>query len=350
MKGEVRIGVPHELDDLLIGSVVSRLARAERRDVKTTADAVRYVRFDVAHLRAVNDYRIIDKIPLETATKLIGSARTMLRATATTARLERAQIGGSYSRIGDDVVREAFMGHTERGSFIIPVLVPIPEPEQPDPGQPTLYDEHEDPIRYKAASEPFERRVVRTFAQSMQAVHDIVVEPGRTPNTDQMHELVYRGVSREFCTALVNVLDESAIGEFETTVDWAPVVPAPDTMPRQVSISAEAVDLVRSLAERLRQQKAPSKQMFSGTIVQFRHEDHDDPFGEIAVSTMRRGRPSEVRVRLPLEDYRKAWEWHNAGRAVLVEGLIRRSPGKPGIVDDPARFQPLDELMLPGSV
>lgn len=350
VKGEVRIGVPHELDDLLIGSVLSRLARAERRDVKTTADAVRYVRFDVAHLRAVNDYRIIDKIPLETATKLIGSARTMLRATATTARLERAQIGGSYSRIGDDVVREAFMGHTERGSFIIPVLVPIPEPEQPDPEQPTLYDEHEDPIRYNAASEPFERRVVRTFAQSMQAVHDIVVEPGRTPNTDQMHELVYRGVSREFCTALVSVLDESAIGEFETTVDWAPVVPAPDTMPRQVSISAEAVDLVRSLAERLRQQKAPSKQMFSGTIVQFRHEDHDDPFGEIAVSTMRRGRPSEVRVRLPVEDYRKAWEWHNAGRAVLVEGLIRRSPGKPGIVDNPARFQPLDELMLPDPV
>lgn len=89
--------------------------------------------------------------------------------------------------------------------------------------------------------------------------------------------------------------------------------------------------------------------MFSGTIVQFRHEDQSDPFGEIAVSTIRRGRPSEVRVRLPLQTYREAWEWHNAGRAVLLEGLIRRASGKPGIVDEPARFQPLDELMLPDS-
>lgn len=120
-------------------------------------------------------------------------------------------------------------------------------------------------------------------------------------------------------------------------------------MPRQVSISAESVDLVQFVADRLRQQTAPSRQVFSGPIIQFRHEDHDDPFGEIAVSTMRRGRPSEVRVRLPIQTYREAWEWHNAGRAVLVEGVIRRSPGKPGVVDDPARFQPLDEMMLPGS-
>lgn len=349
LKGNARIGVPHDPDDVLIGSVLSRLARTERRDLKATADAVRHVRFDVTNLRAVNDYRIIDKIPLETATKLISSARTMLRATATTARWERAQIAGGYSRIGDEVIREAFMGHTERGSFIIPVLVPVPEPEQPNPERPTLYDDQAEPVVHNAPPEPFERRAVRTFAQSMQAVHDLIVEPGRMPNTDHIHELVYRGVSREFCTALVNVLDENAISEFETIVEWAPVMPAPDTMPRQVSISAQAVDLVRSVADRLRQQRTPSKHVFSGTIIQFRHENHDDPFGEITVSTMRRGRPSEVRVRLPLDTYREAWEWHNAGRAVLVEGLIRRSPGKPGTVDNPARFQPLDELMLPDS-
>ncbi|MFI6031350.1 hypothetical protein [Amycolatopsis magusensis] len=347
-KGDSRIGVPFEPDDVLIGSVLGRLARVEDRDLKAIADAVRHVRFDVTNLRAVNDLRIVDKIPLGTATKLISSARTMMRATATTARWERAHIGSSYSRIGDGVVRDAFMGHTERGSFIIPVLVPIPEPEQPESVESTLFDEHDEPVMYNAAPEPFERRVVRTFAQSMQAVHDLIVEPARTPSTDNIHELVYRGVSREFCSALVKVLNESAIAEFETTVDWAPVVPAPDTMPRQVSISADAVDLVQQVADRLRQQRTPTRQIFSGTIVEFRHEDPNDPFGEIAVSTMRRGRPAEIRVRLRVERYREAWDWHNAGRAVLVEGIIRRAPGRPGMVDEPIRFQPMDELMLPG--
>lgn len=348
LKGDARIGVPHEPDQIVIDSILSRLARAERRDVKATADAVRHVRFDVTHLRAVNDQRIVDKIPLGTATKLVNSARMMLRATATTARWERAQIAGSYSRIGDDVVREAFMGHTERGSFVIPVLVPIPEPEQPEGEQPTLYD-RADPVLHNAAPEPFERRVVRTFAQSMQAVRDLVVQPDRAPDPERIHELVYRGVSREFCTALGNVLGASAIGEFETTIDWSRVAPAPDTMPNHLSISSEAADLVRSVADRLRQERVPSRQVFSGRIVQFRHEKRDDPFGEIAVLTMRRGRPSEVTVRLPLERYREAWEWHNAGRAVLVEGTIRRAAGKPAIVDNPLRFQPLDQLMLPGS-
>ncbi len=346
-KGDARVGVPNEPDDVLISSVLSRIARVEQREFQVTADAVRNVRFDVTHLRAANDYRISDKIPLGTATKLISSARMMLRATATTARWERAQIAGSYSRFGDEVIRKSYMGHTERGSFIIPVLVPIPEPEQPDSRQPTLYDDHAEPVLHTAAPEPFERRVVRTFAQSMQAVRDLVVDPGLRPNPDQIHELVYRGVSREFCSALASILNESAIGEFETIVAWSPVAPAPETMPRQVSISAEAVDLVVSAAEGLRQQRSPSKQTFSGTIIQFRHENRDDPFGEIAVSTMRRGRQSEVRVRLPLDTYRAAWDWHNAGRAVLVEGIIRKSPGKSGIVDTPVRFQPLDELMFP---
>ncbi|WP_084144680.1 hypothetical protein [Amycolatopsis jejuensis] len=349
VKGEARIEVPDEPDDALLESVLRRLANVEDRNIKTTAEAVRYVRFDVTHMRAVNDYRIIDKIPLEAATKLIGSARKMLRATATTARWERAQIGSSYSRIGDEVVREAFMGHTERGSFVIPVLVPIREPEPPDPARPTLFDSHDEPVVYDAAAEPFERRVVRTFAQSMQAVHDLVVDPDRTPTTDHIHELVYRGVSREFCAGLANVLEASAIGEFETRVEWAPVVPAPDTMPRRVSISAESADLVRLVAERLRQQLPPSLQVFSGTIVSFRHENPEDPFGEIGVSTIRRGRASEIKVRLPLATYREAWEWHNAGRAVLVEGVIRRLPGKPSIVDAPARVHPVDDLVIPTS-
>lgn len=350
VKDGVRVGVPSELDDDLARGVVERLARAEQRSPRAVADGVRYLRYDVTHLRAANDYRIVDKIPLDTASKIIASARAMLRATATTARWERAQIGGSYSKRGDDVVRDAFMGHTERGSFIIPVLVPIPEPAEPDIHQLTLdHDPHDRAEVHSAPAEPFERRVVRTFAQSMQAVHDVVVEPARVPATDQMHELVYRGVSREFCVALANVLGESAVAEFETHVEWAPTVQAPTTMPQSITIDADAVDLVKAVAEKLRQHKITPRQVFSGTIVQLRHDHFDDPFGEIAISTVRRGRQSEVRVRLPMARYREAWDWHYAGRAVLVEGAVRRTPGRPSIVDDPIRCYPVDDLFLAGA-
>jgi hypothetical protein len=119
---------------------------------------------------------------------------------------------------------------------------------------------------------------------------------------------------------------------------------------RSVSIDSEAVDLVKAVANRLRQQKVDPNQIFSGTIVQLRHENPNDPFGEIAVSTMRRGRPSEVLVRLPLALYRQAWEWHYAGRAVLVEGIVRSAPGRPLRVDTPSRVHPVDEMFIPDVV
>ncbi len=340
-----RIGVPTAEDSDLVSGVVGRLAAAERRTPKEVVAAAKYLLFDVTHLRAANDSRIADAIPLETGVKILASARAMLRATATTARWERAHIATNYSKLGDDVVRQALMGHTQKGSYVIPVLVPIPEPSEPDLHQPTLDHNHEE--LHRAPSEPFERRVVRTFAQSMQAVREIVVDRAQAPTTNQVHELVYRGVSREFCTALARILDQRAIGEFEATVAWAPAVPAPETMPRSVTIEAEAGDLVRLVAEKLRQQKVDPSRVFSGTIVQLRHESHDDPFGEIAIATVRQGRAAEILVRLRMDQYLEAWNWHYQGRAVLVEGTIRRAPGKPLRVDNPTRCHPVDEMMLP---
>jgi hypothetical protein len=338
-----KIGVPHDDDDTdLIEGSVQRIARLEKRTLKETIDSVRFLLYDVTHLRAANDRQIADTIPLDAASKILSSARKMLQATATTARWERAQIGSKYSVIGNRVAKQALMGHTERGSFVIPVLVALPEPELPDIHEkPLLEDFH------RAAPEPFERRVVRTFAQSMQAVQDIVVEPAREPTDDQVYELVYRGVSREFCTSLAGILSEPSVAEFGSKVDWAPAVTPPTTLTKSISIDSDAVDLVKAVANKLRQQKVDPNQVFSGTIVQLSHESPDDPFGEISIDTMRHGRQSEVQVRLPLDLYSQAWDWHYAGRAVLVEGAVRKVSGKPLQVDVPVRIQPVDEMMNP---
>jgi hypothetical protein len=342
-KGDRRIGVPASPDAHSIRGIIERVALSEQRNPKDVADSARFLLFDVTYLRAANDYRTFDTIPLETASRVINSGRAMLRATATTARSERAQIGQGFSRIGDAVVKHALMGHTEKGSFVFPVLVPLPGLPEPDMHQPML--DHGTPLFHRSAPEPFERRVVRTFAQSMQALQELVVQPARTPTTDNIHELVYRGVSREFCTALAGILSETSVAEFETRVDWSPVVPAPETMPRNISIDADAVELIEAVALRLYQQKVDPRQVFSGTIVQLRHEDESDPFGEIAISTVRKGHQSEILVRLPMVEYRHAWEWHSSRQAVLVEGSIRRTPGtKRLIVDNPIRCHPVDEL------
>jgi hypothetical protein len=342
----VRIGVPHEDDEFLIKGSIDRIAKYERRTVKEVTDSVRFLLYDVTHLRASNDRFITDTIPLEAAAKILSSSRRMLQATATTARTERAHIGKSFSKLGNDVVRQILMGHTERGSFVIPVLVALPEPSPLDFHEDTLLEDLGDSSFHRAAPEPFERRVVRTFAQSLQAVQEIVVEPAKVPTVDQIYELVYRGVSREFCTSLSGILKEPSVAEFGATIDWAPAITPPRTL-STVSITADAAELVQNVANKLRQTKVDPNQVFTGTIVQLRHESPLDPYGEIAVSTVRRGHQSEVLIRLPVDLYENAWQWHSQGRAVLVEGVVRREPGQRLRVDLPTRFHPVDEMFLP---
>jgi hypothetical protein len=339
-KGTSRIGIPDYIDDDLLRGIVERISTTEGRRPAEVSDAIRYLFFDVTNLRAANDFRIVDTIPLTAAAQIIGSARTMLRSTATTARRERSQIDGNYSDYGDAVVNEALMGHTEQGSYIIPVLVAIPRPSEPDVHEPTL----DEPLFHRAPPEPFERRVVRTFAQSMEALRSVVVEPARRPTPDQLHELVYRGVSREFCTSLADILHEPAVAEFEAQISWSPAISAPEALPKRITIESDAVELVEQVANRLRRQRVDSSRVFSGTIVELRHEA-DDPFGEIAISTMWKGRSCEIHVRLPVTAYNQAWSWHQSGEAILVEGVVRRAK-RHLLVDSPDRVVPLSETVL----
>ncbi|MFF0271817.1 hypothetical protein [Streptomyces sp. NPDC004330] len=299
---------------------------------------------DVAFLRAANDHKITDTIPLEAAVTMIGSTRKLLRASGTTAWREQSEIGGNYVRRGDAVLKSARMDHTIEGSFVIPILVPLTQPI--DKPIPSPRDENLE--LFASAPEPFERRVTRTFAQSILAVREIIVQPERFPSASDLQDVVLRGVSREFCSAVAAILSEPAVAEFETRFDWANAVPAPSTMPESVLIESEAVERIELVAEKLKRSRIDQRSIFSGDIVELRHMT-DEPFGDIWVSTIRRGRRSEIKIRLPFDHYQQAVAWHHAQRAVIVEGKVTLGPSRRLVVDSAVSCRPIDEILLPGS-
>jgi hypothetical protein len=297
---------------------------------------------DVTFLRAANEYRITDTIPFESASTVIGSARKLLRASGTTAWRERGEIGGNYARRGDEVLRSARMDHTRDGSFVIPLLVPLSAPAERVSGE-TVSPDLE---LFTSAPEPFERRVTRTLAQSVQAVREIIVQPEHSPTMSELHAVVERGVSREFCSALASILSDPAVGEFETRFDWAESIPAPETMPKSVVIESEAAVRIEEAARKLKKGRIDTRSMFSGDIVELRHVT-DEPFGFIWVSTIRKGRRSEIRVRLPFSAYQDALTWHHSQRVVIVEGQIEVGVGRRLVVESPVSCRPIDEIFLP---
>ncbi|MCT9139113.1 hypothetical protein [Streptomyces violarus] len=338
------IGVPAVNDPGIASGIVERIARQEQRSPKDVALSIRYHLMDVTYLRAANDYAITDTIPFEAASTVITSARKLLRAVGTTAWNERGEIGGNYARQGDAVLRRARMDHTQEGSFIIPILVPLSHMED----VPGAAPQEADLELFQAAPEPFERRVTRTLAQSLMAVKEIIVEPESSPTVGDLHAVVARGVSREFCTALAKILTEPSVSEFETSFAWASSVPAPETMPSAVSIESDASEKIEEAAGKLKRHRIDSTSTFSGNIVELRHVG-DDPFGIATISTVRRGRRSEIRVRLPYETYQEAIIWHRARRVVIVDGEVKHGVGRRLVVDNPVDCRPIDEILLPMS-
>lgn len=320
--------------------IVDRLARWAQLTHVEVARRIQHQFVDVTRLRAANDIVIADSIPLAAGASMVTSAAAMLRAAGTTSVRLRGNIAGNFSRFGDDVVAQARMGHTEQGSFIVPILMPL----SPSP-QPAIEPQIEGMEGLTDSYEPAERRVTRTLAQALAALDAHIIQPAREVKRSDLHGFVEAGGSRELVVAVSRILAEPAVETLETAFAWAGAVDPPAAAPAKVTVPAAAAELLEQSRRLLRDTKLSSAQLLSGPIVEIRMPP-GDPFGEISIQTVRAGRPCEVRVRLKAEQVDRAHQWAVAKRAVLVEGAVQSQRGQPLRILTPRRVLPVDETML----
>jgi len=183
--------------------ITERVAMLEGGKVADVAARLGGQALDIANLRAAKDLVIRDTIPYAAGVTLVQSSWTMLRSSATTALGQRALIR-NYSKTGDDLIATARMAHTRKGSFIIPIVLPLTEPA------PTAKGKREPPLLpgmgLTTVPEPPERRVMRTFAEALVTLDREVVQPEREPRANVDSDLVRSGVSHQFAAALHRVL------------------------------------------------------------------------------------------------------------------------------------------------
>jgi hypothetical protein len=193
--------------------------------------------------------------------------------------------------------------------------------------------------------EPAERRVTRTLAQALSALQEHVIEPAKEVRKTELHPFVDAGGSRELVNALSNVLTQESVAQFTASFSWAEAVPGATSLPTTFQVPAAAQDLLKQSSRLLRDLKVSRTQVLTGPVVLIEHPP-GDPFGEIAIQTMRNGRVARVHVRVRVEELDQAHEWMREERTVLVEGAVRAQRSQPLMVDKPRRVGPLDETML----
>jgi hypothetical protein len=189
---------------------------------------------------------------------------------------------------------------------------------------------------------------MRTFAEALTAIDRQIIQPARHPQRSELAALVAVGLSREFVSAVHDIVSDPAVGSFGADFSWAPGLRPPPSASRGVEIPTEARELLEYTASLLATTRVDTMETVSGPIVEVRHIP-EDPIGSIAVQTVRNGRPAEVRITLTAGELDRALEWMRSGRTIIAEGNITRTPGHPLRLERPSSLQPLDERMLPQS-
>jgi hypothetical protein len=336
---EAAIGVPNRIvpGTTEWRSVVESVAAYEHRSFEEIAETIRNQFIDVTQLGIASDY-ITLSVPLSAGATLLTSVRMMLRAAAMAANRPRADIL-NFSRGAESIANEARLAHTREGSYIIPLLMPLPPP-QDDPARQPITGMETERVEY----EPAERRVTRTLAQALAAVQQGIVEPAREPQARDITPLIAAGVSRQFVGAVKAILANQAVGEFKAAFQWAGAITPPGGVPPRVELPAEAEPLLETAERLLKSSRRDPGQIITGPIVMVRRLP-DAASGEIAVQTMRGRRTSEVWVELPAQQVDNAHDWMRQRRAVVVEGQLVRERGHLRI-PEPTNIHPLDDAFL----
>ncbi|NIJ03320.1 hypothetical protein FHR86_003679 [Paenarthrobacter ilicis] len=327
---------PH---DFVWTGVIERIASASHTSPSSIESAILNMFVDVTEFRAADDILIQGSIPVEAGFSLMSTARTLLRASATTSRGPKALIGGNYSRPGERIVEKARFGHTIQGSYILPMLVPISRAAE-DHGSLLPRDP-----KVRSAFEPEERRATRTMAQALSAIQNRIVEPAHAPSAAVISDLVIAGVSREMVTALHQLLTEDSVSTFDASFRWATGLDEPQRLPERVEIPAGAAEVLKLTSDRMRPLKKGKTETITGPIVQLR-DDQAVVFGDVYIQTMRNGRPCEVAVRLRGHELEQSHAWFMGREVLVIEGTIESLPGQGLRLDNPVRVQPLRETLL----
>ena len=89
------------------------------------------------------------------------------------------------------IARQARMAHTEDGSYVVPIWMPLAPP--PDDEQSLFTDEDEQRLPVETS----ERRVTRTLTQSLDAVQKVIVQPANAPrNSGDLMPVIAAGGSK----------------------------------------------------------------------------------------------------------------------------------------------------------
>ena len=302
-------------------SLLGIIAQEEGRDQLSVYRDLVVADRDVIRVRAP-DADDDGSIKIESGVELVLHAKDLLMAAACAAKDPRASYRAGKNKDASDYMGRVRLGQTEQGSFVVTLLAPVP-PSLDLPGtQERFWPELVD--------EPFDRRVTRMLADSLEAAKGAAEGAVRNEGLSAFTKVVAKGVNANLCEALAALIDS---GEgLQVAVTWARTRPAPEAR-RSIEFSKAEAGLFKEAASQFRSHEPRPDERFEAFVVKL-DRDQTQSEGQVTLRAAIDGQQVSIKTILPPDLYSQAVEANNKRLMVSLTGDLKRK-GQRWQLDDP---------------
>lgn len=260
--------------------------------------------------------RMSSSLSLTTATRLIEKARQTLIVGASVASSDknRAYFGSRKPDAALNFINDVRLGQTERGSYIIKVISPLPKELLNK--QATLPSIPKIP--------PFQRQAVEKTFIGLNSLKEVLMETHKRGRFffDPFYERISDGVNADLCEALLGKGDNRDNSPLNFSVSWSPsfVINIQESIPVKITFEPKYYDYIEEAAKEFRK-KEPEEVVFTGYVVEL-HKEHENGDGDITVATHLDDKRRKIRMMLSSNDYKLATQAHDKWLEVKIKGVL----------------------------
>jgi len=299
--------------------VLALLSEAEDRSQLEILHDVPLVSRDIVRLRAIVQGRTDGTMPLADAAQIAQAARNLMLAAACSAVEPRRAWPARKPVQATAYLSELSLGQTERGSFVMTLLAPVP---------PSLSQQMDLGFGASADGEPFNRRVTRRLATALDAVNRAAEAGVATGDLSAFEEGVDLGVSADFCEALGVVRECASVTGLGIRIGWASARPPIDPPPSLHEFAPDTLEVIREAGRVLRERTPVEDFEIEGPVVKVERPGNELVGTAVMLGSVD-GRSRKIHLAVGGDD------WNLANEAMAARSILR---GRGDLVREGKRF------------
>jgi hypothetical protein len=325
---DIALPARRELADyaLRMAEALQTLAEVERRSQLDILRDIQTTTSDLVRVRARSRDAENGTLPFDQAVAFVESSRDMLLAAACAAIDKRPSFASRKAQQAMEYLRNVRMGQTERGSYVLTILSPVPPELRPAQGT-LLPVEPED---------PYERSVTRTLMNALEALEQAAREAAVGGNMTAFQNAVSRGVSANLCDAVIRLSAVSPGDGLDIQVSWSRTRPVGRETPSIVFLDNDSIPIIEEAARQFRE-IAPLEDVEIEGFVTRLHRGPTAKEGEVTIEASIEGKLRRITLRLGAE-YSQAAQAHERRHPVRCTGELVRE-GRGFRLRDPRHFE-----------